>query len=99
MSSPSSLERGQELSGEEGIAGRLVADEPRERRDALRLRVKGIGDQLRHVLLCEGRQRDLVHDRSGVANGVELPHQRMGGIDFVIAIRADDQQMPDVRPA
>ena len=29
------VECGQELNREEGIAGRLVADEPRERRDAL----------------------------------------------------------------
>ena len=80
-------ERGQELRGEEGIAGRLVADKLRERRDTLGLRVQRIGDQLRHVLSCEGRKRDLVHDRPRVANRLELPCEGMVGTHFVIRER------------
>jgi hypothetical protein len=89
------VEGGQELVMKKGLPAVLspTAARPRTRCGS----AKGVGDELRQVLWCERRQRDLVHDRSGFANGVELPHQRMGGIHFVIPIGADDQQILDVR--
>jgi hypothetical protein len=64
----------------------------------IRLRVERIGDQLRDMLSGKRPQGDLVHDHPGLANRLELPHQRMVGSEFVVSIRSDDQQVPDVAP-
>ena len=45
---------------------------------------------------AEGRQRDLIDLRAGAANGLELVHERMGRVDFVVSIGADHQQMAQV---
>jgi len=45
----------------------------------------------------ERRKTNFLHGRSCLADGTELPHQRMRGIDFVVPIGADHQQLPHVR--
>ncbi len=91
-------ERRDELNGEERISARLLAHQLRERRRALRLAAKRVRDQLPEVLLGERRQRNLGHLGAGVLQGIELLPQRMDGIDFVIAICADQQEVPQIRP-
>src|SRR6188472_862090 len=44
----------------------------------------------------EGRKYDVLHYRSSFADRFELAHQWMGGIDFVVAIGSDQQQMPHI---
>src|ERR1700732_5215501 len=91
-------ERSDELNGEERISTRLLAHQWRERRRALRLAAKRVRDQLPEVLLGERRQRDLRDLAAGGLDGLELPSQRMGSIDFVVAIGTDQHQVPQIRP-
>src|ERR1700732_3679486 len=91
-------ERSDELNGEERISTRLLAHQLRERRRALRLAAKRVRDQLPEVLLGERLQRDLRHLGAGVLHGIELLPQRMDGIDFVVAICADQQEVLQIRP-
>src|ERR1700722_1758416 len=91
-------ERRDELNGEERISARLLAHQLRERRRALRLAAKRVRDQLPEGLLGERRQRNLRHPGAGVLHRIELLPQRMGGIDFVIAIGADQHEVLQVRP-
>src|ERR1700692_4701468 len=91
-------ERRDELNGEERISARLLAHQLRKRRRALRLAAKRVRDQLPEVLLGERRQRNLRHPGAGVLHGIEFLPQRMGGVDFVIAIGADKQKVLQVRP-
>src|SRR5229473_1149087 len=50
------------------------------------------------VFSCEGRKGDLLHYRSGFANPLELEHQRMGGVDFVVSVGTDQHQVLHIRP-
>ena len=60
--------------------------------------MKGIRDQLSQIVMGEGRQYDLLDCRSSVADRFELAHQRMGGIDFVVAVGTDQHQVLHIRP-
>src|SRR5713226_1897225 len=44
-----------------------------------------------------GVQDDLLHYRSSLADRLELAHQRMGGIDFVVPVGADQHQVLHIR--
>ena len=64
----------------------------------LRFAVKRIRNQLSQIFTGQGRKYDVLHTRSSLAHRFELAHQRMGGIDFVVAIGADQQQMLHIWP-
>src|SRR5271165_2592315 len=90
-------QRRNELNGEEWIAARLFLHQLRKRRGALRLAVKSVRDQTSEMLSGERRKRDL-SDLSAVCfDRRQLPRQRMGGVDLVVAIGSDQQQVPQVR--
>ncbi len=91
-------ERRDELNSEERITSRLLVHQLRERRGVLRLAAKRVRDQLPEVLPGEWRQRDLRHLAAGVLDGVKLLPQRMDGIDFVVAICADQHKVLQIRP-
>src|ERR1700722_569189 len=91
-------ERRDELNGEEGISTRLLAHQLRERCRALRLAAKRVRDQLPEVLLGERRQRNLRHLGAGVLHRIKLLPQRMGGVDFVVAIGADQHEVLQISP-
>src|SRR6202045_5247454 len=91
-------ERRDELNGKERISTRPLAHQLRERRRALRLAAKRVRDQLPEVLLGERRQRDLRHLGAGVLHGIEPLPQRMDGLDFVVAICADQHEVLQIRP-
>src|ERR1700726_3903581 len=80
-------QRRDELNGKERISARLLAHQLRERRRVLRLAAKRVRDQLPEVLLG-----------AGVLHGIELLPQRMGGVDFVVAICADQHEVLQISP-
>src|SRR5215813_14319593 len=45
----------------------------------------------------EGRKDDVLHSRSGLADGCELAQQRMGGVDFVVPVSTDHHQVLHIR--
>src|SRR6266851_4292948 len=90
-------QRRNELNREEGIAACLLVYQLREWRNARRFPAKSIRKQLLEVLAGERHQRDLLDLRAGVPDGLELPGQRMRGIDLVVPIGANDQQALHVR--
>ena len=65
---------------------------------ALQLAAKSIRDQLPKCFSGERRQLDLRDLSAGGLDGFELSHQRMGGSDFVVAIGADQHEVPHIRP-
>ncbi len=89
--------RVQKLNHEEGIAGGFVMHELSQRRDALRFAVKRRCDQVRDVHPGEGRQRDLIDRDASVPDGLKLARQWMRGIDLVVAVRADQHEVSQIR--
>src|SRR5262245_36188403 len=89
-------ERRNKLNGEKRIASGLLVDQLRQGSGSVQFAVKGIGDQLSQIVMAEGRKHDVLHYRSSFADRFELAHQWMGGIDFVVAIGSDQQQMPHI---
>ena len=65
----------------------------RQRGGALRFAVKGVRQQLAQIVTPERGEHDVLHCRSGLADRIELAHQRVSGIDLVVPIRADEQQV------
>ena len=59
--------------------------------------MKRIRNQLSQILLGQGCQNDLMHDRSSLANRLELAHQRMGRSHLVVSIGADQHQVLHIR--
>ena len=89
-------ERGQEPDREERIPAGLLMDELREG-DGLRwCATQRIRDERLQMFAAEGRQRDLLDLRTRAADGLELAHERMGRVHFVVPIGADHQQMAQV---
>jgi len=69
----------------------------RQRGGTLRLAAKSIRNQLPKMLTGERRQRDLLDLCAGFLDGVELAPQRMGSMDLVVPIGADQHQVLHVR--
>ena len=61
------------------------------------LAVERIGNQSAQILAVEGRKDNLLHERSSLTDRLEFAHEWMGGRDLVVAIRADQQQVPHFR--
>jgi hypothetical protein len=55
--------------------------------------VKGVHEQLAHIVATEWGENDVLHRRSALADRIQLADQRVGGIDLVVPIRADEQQV------
>jgi hypothetical protein len=70
----------------------------RQRRDASQLAVKGIRNQLLYVLTGERRKRDFIDFGASVPDGLKLLHQRMCGIDLVVPVGANQQEVLQLRP-
>src|SRR5262245_40859985 len=90
------MKRRQEFERKERIATSLVVDQLRERKGALRLAMERIGDQLSEVFPREWRQHDLPQDTPGTFDLHQRACERMRGVDLVVPIRSDQQQMPHV---
>ena len=71
----------------------------RQRMGGIPLAVQGIGDEPADIVEPEGRQHDLLHPRSGLADRLQRPHERVRRTDFVVPIGADQQQVPHLRIA
>ena len=86
-----------ELKDEERVAARLLVHKLRQQYGAPRLAAKRIRNQLREVLMDKRCERDLRYLSAFVLDCFELAHQRMRGIDLVIPVGADQQQVLHVR--
>ena len=90
-------QRREELDREERIAAGLLLHQLRQGPRALRLAMQGIGDEPADIVEPEGRQHDLLDPRSGFADRLQRPHQRVSGTDLVVPVGADQQQVPHLR--
>ena len=91
-------ERGNELNREERIAAGLLVHQLRQRRGALRLAVKRVRDELAHIVQRERRKHDLLHAslrRCGSPRASRI--SGCDGTDLVVAVGADQQQVPHIR--
>ena len=59
--------------------------------------MQGIGDEPADIVEPERRQHDLLHPRSGLADRLQRPQQRVRGTDLVVPVGADQQQVPHLR--
>ena len=87
----------EKLNGEKRIAGGLLVHQLRERGRALRLAAQGVRDQLSQISSVSGASTISCTAAPRPADRIQLAHQRMRGIDFVVPIGADQEQMPNVR--
>ena len=86
-------QRGDELNREKRIAAGLIFDKLCERGCTIRLAVKRIRKQLLEVVASQGGKHDIVQDRSCLTNRLQLTHQWMRRVHFVIPVGADQHQM------
>ncbi len=87
-------QRREELDREERIAAGLFVHQLRQRPGGIPLAVQGIGDQPADIVEPEGRQHDLLHPRSGFADRVQRPRERVRRTDFVVAVSPNQHQVP-----
>ncbi len=62
----------------------------------LRFAAESDPGQLCQVFAGQRLEDDLLHARSSRPDRFELSLQRMGRIDFVVSVRADQQQVPHI---
>src|SRR5579864_4411357 len=55
--------------------------------------MKGVPDQLLKIFAGKGGKLDIVDDRSSLTNCLQLTHQRMRRVHFVIPVGTDQQQV------
>ncbi len=85
------------MNGEKRVATRLLVHQLRQRGDAFRLAAKRIRNQLAEVFMGQRRKRNLLHQRSSLADSIERAKKRMRRIDLVVPVGADQQQVPHFR--
>ena len=68
-----------------------------ERLCARTLLVEAVGDKLVYIVEGQRAKHDVSHHRASFADRVQRQYQRMGRADLVVAIRADEEEVPDVR--
>ena len=81
------------LNGEKRISGRLLLHQPGQWRRLRRVAVKRISNQLPKVLVAQRRERELLDLSAVVPDRFEFTNERMRGIDLVVPIGPDQQQM------
>src|SRR5579863_518249 len=86
-------QRRNELNCKERVAVRLLLHQLRERRAAFWLAAKRIRKQLLKMLPSERTKGDLLYLSAGALECIELAHQRMSGINFVVAKSADQHKV------
>src|SRR6516164_9065114 len=89
-------ERRNELNGEERIAPRLLVHQLRERRGGFRRAANSVRNQLPDMLSGERPKRDLIYRSASGLDCVEFAHERMRGSDFVIAVGAYEEKIPEI---
>ena len=86
----------EKLDREERVAGGLFVHQRRERCGLVGVDAEGVGDERAEIRGGQRAQADLLGPAAG-ADRFELPHERVRGADFVVAVGADQQQVADVR--
>ena len=69
----------------------------RQRLGGIPIAVQGIGDEPADIAEPEGRQHDLLHPRSGLADRGQRSCERVRRTDLVVAVGPDQHQVPYVR--
>ena len=87
----------EELDRKERIAAGLLLHQLRQGPRVLRLAMQRVGDEPADIVEPERRQHDLLHPRSGLADRLQRPQQRVRGTDLVVSIGPDQQQVPHLR--
>src|ERR1700733_2242182 len=90
-------ESGYELNDKEWIAGRLLVDQSCQRASFFRPAMKRIRNQLFQIVTRQRREYDVVHDHLGLADVLQLAHQRMCMGYLVVTVGPDQHQVADIR--
>ena len=90
-------QRGEELDREERIARGLLVHQLGQRPHAARVRVQGHRRRAARHRRAERRKHDLLDSAAGLADRLQRPHQRVRGADLVVAVGADQQEVPHLR--
>ncbi len=89
------VERGEELIDEEGVAFGPVMDDAGERLGGLVVgAAQRVEDHPAHVAVVERAQGDLFDQSLLLAELREHERERVGAVDLVVAVGADDQEVP-----
>ena len=87
-------QRGKKLDREERIAAGLLVHQLRQGLCSLRRAMQGIGHEPADIVQPEGRQHNLLHPRTGLADRLQRARQRVRGTDLIVPVGANQQQMP-----
>src|SRR5580704_3245657 len=88
---------GQKLDRKEWIAAGLFVNQLRQRPRALEVTVYGTGGKPADIVEPEGRQHYLTHPRIRFLYRLQRSQKWVSGIDLVVPIGADQQQVPHLR--
>ena len=86
----------QELDGEKRVAVGLLEYQASQGSHALAIGVQGIGKQPFDIVRLQSREQDLPHHAAGSPDHRQHPRERVRGADLVVAIGADQEQVPHV---
>ncbi|MBV8472046.1 MAG: hypothetical protein JO107_09780 [Hyphomicrobiales bacterium] len=86
-------DRVQKLNCKKWVAGGLLLHQVRQLRGGRWFAANGVRNQLAEVRMAERPEADLPHPRAGLADRRKLARERMCGVDLVVAVSADQQQM------
>ena len=86
----------QELTDEERIAARLGRDEPCEAADPLGRRVERVRQELGDIRGCQRLEPQVFGRRRGT-DGRKGPGEGMRGVDLVVAVGADQEEVTNLR--
>nr|WP_321896364.1 hypothetical protein [Paraburkholderia heleia] len=89
-------QRLQELHGEKRIPASLVEHDLRKLHRGWLIAVHRIAHEAAHVFHAERSQQQVMNANPPRAHRIDYPRQRVRGPDFVVAKRADEQQIADV---
>ena len=84
----------EELAGEEGIARRLVVDQPTQGLGLAEPAAHRFGDHASKVVSGEWPHNDVLHQSPGLPHGFQHQPERVVRTDFVVAVGADHQEGP-----
>jgi uncharacterized oxidoreductase len=87
------MEREEELDGEEGIAGRLLVHQIRERRGVLDAAVERVADERRELCARDRTEHEVGDARARPPHRVQGQHERVRRSHLVVAVRADHEQV------
>src|SRR5579871_4892883 len=83
----------EKLNGKKWIARSLAVNELPQRLRELQSAMKAVCNQVRQGIGVQRRQADLPHGSLGFTDCRQLTHQRMSGVDLIVPISANHEQV------